>query len=622
MPPLALLLPETLGAARSLAVAQASTHADSLLRAQARIGRLDLASVFLQTPLHLLHARFQRCQPNHRPNYTPVERRESVELIRRLALGVRAGAARLLVDPATVSRWNHRPVSDLASDDPKPPLPPIEIWVRDLVRSMAVAGFRGYGTIRNHLQHAGLGLSRSSVARFLAEPFGIHETFELNGPGNDTTIPETRLTRLLAARLPRNLDPVLHAAIELATTTFDEGITQHVAALRERQYNDPEFDPHTLLASDAEQREHRLGLLAREFLLLHSRFARLDPARRPHFRPEQRFEILEHQRRFRLPCHFTARLFLLARGTLSTWRAEADGRGADETHLLHCHDCSEADIADKAQKELVSAGARITDAAALVRELIGRLAPLVTDIKADPSPAAEAAGDTNSPDTTPEAAPRKRSKTRIRADYANHVWLLDIFQVPCLAGVPAFVGLAQDAFSRLGLRAKVLRDEEPTADDLATLLDETVARHGKPKHTISDQGKQLVSEEFKRCLKRHGAKHRYGAVGKHGSIAIIERLILTIKLALQLFVKLDIQPKDVQPKLDLVVHWYNQFRPHTTLGCATPLERYRALASPADSALPAPRRPRDGTHGHGPPRIRIAHIDPEGLRLPYLVRVD
>jgi hypothetical protein len=36
MPPLALLLPETLGSARILAVAQASAHADSLLQAQAR----------------------------------------------------------------------------------------------------------------------------------------------------------------------------------------------------------------------------------------------------------------------------------------------------------------------------------------------------------------------------------------------------------------------------------------------------------------------------------------------------------------------------------------------------------------------------------------------------------
>ena len=34
---------------------------------------------------------------------------------------------------------------------------------------------------------------------------------------------------------------------------------------------------------------------------------------------------------------------------------------------------------------------------------------------------------------------------------------------------------------------------------------------------------------FRRWCRRHGIRPRFGAVGQHGSIAVVERLILTLK---------------------------------------------------------------------------------------------
>jgi transposase InsO family protein len=51
---------------------------------------------------------------------------------------------------------------------------------------------------------------------------------------------------------------------------------------------------------------------------------------------------------------------------------------------------------------------------------------------------------------------------------------------------------------------------------------------GPPKYTVSDQGSQFQSE-YRRWCARHGVKPRFGAVGRYGSIAVIERFVRTLK---------------------------------------------------------------------------------------------
>ncbi len=51
----------------------------------------------------------------------------------------------------------------------------------------------------------------------------------------------------------------------------------------------------------------------------------------------------------------------------------------------------------------------------------------------------------------------------------------------------------------------------------------------KPKYFVTDRGKQFDCHAFRKWCKRRKVKPRYGAVGKYGSIAVIERFNRTLK---------------------------------------------------------------------------------------------
>ncbi len=51
----------------------------------------------------------------------------------------------------------------------------------------------------------------------------------------------------------------------------------------------------------------------------------------------------------------------------------------------------------------------------------------------------------------------------------------------------------------------------------------------KPKYAVTDKGKQFDCHVFRKWCKRRKVKPRYGAVGKYGSIAVIERFNRTLK---------------------------------------------------------------------------------------------
>jgi hypothetical protein len=63
-------------------------------------------------------------------------------------------------------------------------------------------------------------------------------------------------------------------------------------------------------------------------------------------------------------------------------------------------------------------------------------------------------------------------------------------------------------------------------------------------------------------------------VGKHGSIALIERFIRSMKEEGLRRALLPLSHKDFRWELDLYLVWYNGHRPHSALGGATPDERY------------------------------------------------
>ena len=114
-----------------------------------------------------------------------------------------------------------------------------------------------------------------------------------------------------------------------------------------------------------------------------------------------------------------------------------------------------------------------------------------------------------------------------------------------------------------------------------------------------------------------GVKQRFGAVGKKGSIALIERLWRTLKDTLGLRLMGPLVAEDLAAKIEMGLVHYAHFRPHQGLGGATPAEIYFGRTPAHLSAIPPPR----GRPGEGPmdSPLRVEYLDAERL-LPVLAR--
>ena len=79
-----------------------------------------------------------------------------------------------------------------------------------------------------------------------------------------------------------------------------------------------------------------------------------------------------------------------------------------------------------------------------------------------------------------------------------------------------------DHFSRRVNGIAIFRSE-PSAGEVCDFLDRAVDRVGtKPKHIITDQGGQFTNDEYQNWCTDHDVLPRWGAVGKQGSIAVVE----------------------------------------------------------------------------------------------------
>ncbi len=117
---------------------------------------------------------------------------------------------------------------------------------------------------------------------------------------------------------------------------------------------------------------------------------------------------------------------------------------------------------------------------------------------------------------------------------------------------------------------------------LGTAIDRAKAT---PKYLICDKDSIVWCEAFKRWCKRKAIRRRFGAVGKHGSIAVVERFIKTMKDEATRRIVIPLLRARFRSELNSFLCWYNEHRPHATLRGMTPNEVYFDLR-------PADRRPR------------------------------
>jgi hypothetical protein len=107
-----------------------------------------------------------------------------------------------------------------------------------------------------------------------------------------------------------------------------------------------------------------------------------------------------------------------------------------------------------------------------------------------------------------------------------------------------------------------------------------------PKYIVSDKGSQFwTCAGYKRWCKRRGIRPRFGGIGQHGSIAVLERGIRTLKELLPKFAGIPSGRDAMRELIHSLVGWHNEHRPHATLKGATPNEIYF-------KRFPANRKPR------------------------------
>jgi len=297
-----------------------------------------------------------------------------------------------------------------------------------------------------------------------------------------------------------------------------------------------------------------------ENALLRARLGRVPARRRPRYRAHERLEILWHAARYRLSVTATARAFAVTRQTVIHWR---HALGDKRPHLLPPPGRL-PDLVRELARRLKAEWPRWG-----TRRIAGQLARL--GIKASRSSVQRLLQRPRAPEPDdrllPVAAPRLLAKR------PNHIWMIDFTR---LGGIvrPAFVGAVIDAFSRRVLAIGFLRGE-PDARFAARLLRRALARHGAPTWLVSDKDRALRNKLVNGLLRRHAVRRRYGAVGRQGSIAIIERFWRSAKheYVNGLFVY---RPKvAIERLLRRYARWFNEERPHLGLRNRTPDEVYR-----------------------------------------------
>jgi len=172
----------------------------------------------------------------------------------------------------------------------------------------------------------------------------------------------------------------------------------------------------------------------------------------------------------------------------------------------------------------------------------------------------------------PREAQEKTESRSIPAWYPNHVWSVDTTMVLCWGLWPIHILVVIDHFSRKVMSVTPL--EGPNAGWINNALESAIEKHGAPKHIISDQASVFVGDAFAELLRQWNIKPRFGAVGKHGSIAVTERVIKTLKYEWLKHVPLIKRFDHLTLLCTQFESWYNAWRPHMALEGLRPDDLY------------------------------------------------
>jgi transposase InsO family protein len=334
-----------------------------------------------------------------------------------------------------------------------------------------------------------------------------------------------------------------------------------------------------------------VALLREEIRVKDARMARISPHRRPQYQPVERMAILELRAAQGWSSRQTAKSFLVTDATIASWLKRIDEEGPDALVQLRepvnrfpqfvryavqrlkivCPSMGKVKIAQVLSRAGLHLGV----------STVGRM------LKEPPCP-------------RPKVERPARGRV-VTAREPGHLWHIDLTVVPIGQGfwttwLPFalrqkwpfcwWCGVVVDHFSRRIMNIGLFANR-PDCRTICTFLGQTVHQAGAaPKYIVCDRESIFDCDAFRRWVKRRGIKPpRYGAVGQHGSLAVVERLILTLKNECTRRLVVPIRRADFRRELRWFTLWYNKYRPHMTLAGATPDEVYCR-------SIPAHRQPR------------------------------
>jgi putative transposase len=154
----------------------------------------------------------------------------------------------------------------------------------------------------------------------------------------------------------------------------------------------------------------------------------------------------------------------------------------------------------------------------------------------------------------------------------NQVWATDITYVPVQGGY-AYLCAVIDWYSRCVLAWELSNTLD--AGFCARAVQRALAVHGTPEIFNTDQGCQFTSAEFTQPLLALGVKLSMDGKGRCLDNVFVERLWRSVKYE-EVYLKCYVSLVDAHAQLDTYFRFYNERRPHSSLGDATPGETYRA----------------------------------------------
>lgn len=169
----------------------------------------------------------------------------------------------------------------------------------------------------------------------------------------------------------------------------------------------------------------------------------------------------------------------------------------------------------------------------------------------------------------------------LAVDRPNQVWASDITYIPIQGGF-LYLCAVLDWYSRAVLAWELSNTLD--AGFCVRAVARAIAAHGVPEIFNTDQGCQFTSTEFTQPLIDQGVKISMDGRGRALDNVFVERLWRTVKYE-EVYLKSYRSQIEAQTNLDTFFQRYNEVRPHSAFGDATPLTPMEVYRQPVLLAI-------------------------------------